>query len=218
MLAWQAAPRAQEAIPDSLAAIDLTFAPVVKHVAPAVVNIFSSSQRTQEPGLPFDDPILREFFGERFGAYPYPNLTVVHPPTGAEEAGGMEYPTLITTGGRWWSRHLGVRAPHAVTVHELGHQWFYGLVASDEHRWPFLDEGLTTYAQVRVLEERYPGDSAFGGFGLSLSQPAAMRYASAQAWNADVIAQPAPDFATGRDYGQLVYTRTATLLETLRRV
>jgi len=57
------APRA-ETVPQDLTTIDLTFAPVVKRVAPAVVNIYSASQDT---GSPFNDPVLREFFGEQFG-------------------------------------------------------------------------------------------------------------------------------------------------------
>jgi len=55
-----------ETVPPDAAAIDLTFAPVVKQVAPAVVNIYSASQGA-DLGLPFQDPVLREFFGEQFG-------------------------------------------------------------------------------------------------------------------------------------------------------
>ena len=53
-----------ETVPGDHALIDLTFAPVVKQVAPAVVNVYSS-QRVA--GSPFDDPVLRELFGDRFG-------------------------------------------------------------------------------------------------------------------------------------------------------
>ncbi|RYG70887.1 M1 family peptidase, partial [bacterium] len=80
------------------------------------------------------------FFNKHFGKYPYPTLTIVHPPESAHEAGGMEYPTLITTGGSWIGPP-GVLTPELVTVHEYGHQYFYGLLGSDEVNWPFLDEG-----------------------------------------------------------------------------
>ncbi len=43
------------------------------------------------------------FFSKHYGAYPYPTLTVVHPPLIGENSGGMEYPTLITSGGPWYS-------------------------------------------------------------------------------------------------------------------
>ena len=68
-------------------------------------------------------------FSARYGPYPYPDLTVVHPPAHAGAAGGMEYPTLITTGGAWHASYWS-RAVELVTLHELGHQWFYGLVAT----------------------------------------------------------------------------------------
>ncbi len=63
-----------------------------------------------------------ERFGAAFGRYPYCALTIVHPPEGAEEAGGMEHPTLITTGGSWLWPVVGVRYVEAVTVHELAHR------------------------------------------------------------------------------------------------
>src|SRR4029077_5379508 len=76
-------------------------------------------------------------FGERYGPYPYGVLTLVHPPESAAEAGGMEYPTLITTGGPR-DGPSGINVPEIYTVHEFGHQYFYGLFASDEVTWPFL--------------------------------------------------------------------------------
>jgi hypothetical protein len=156
--------------------------------------------------------------GDAFGPYPYPTLTVVHPPAGAEEAGGMEYPTLITTGGPWYLPWTGVRALEAVTVHELGHQWFYGLVATDEHAWPFLDEGLNSYAEALVLEGMFPHASGFGGLGLSVSIPAVQRALAAGPERNAPVAQAASDFVSGGDYGALVYNRTATILTTLGRV
>jgi hypothetical protein len=90
------------------------------------------------------------WFGLQYGPYPYPQLTVVAPPPDAYRAGGMEYPTLITIGS---SRLLTVplfnRIPliEAVTVHEFGHQYFYGIVGSNEFEEAWLDEGLTSFAE-----------------------------------------------------------------------
>ncbi len=89
-------------------------------------------------------------FNALYGAYPYPTLTVVHPPEAAANAGGMEYPTLITTGGPWYSTLGGAHFIDVVTTHELGHQWFYGLLASNEHTEPFLDEGFNSYAEAEA--------------------------------------------------------------------
>ena len=157
-------------------------------------------------------------FSKAYGRYPYRTLTIVHPPESAREAGGMEYPTLITTGGWWGEPWTGVRAPDTTTIHELGHQWFYGMVATDEHRWPFLDEGITSYAESEALEALYPQSSALRAFGLQVSLSALGRVVAARAAHNDEIAQAAPDFQAGGDYGALVYARTSMILHTLGRV
>jgi hypothetical protein len=157
-------------------------------------------------------------FGQRFGSYPYPTLTVVHPPEQAGDSGGMEYPTLITTGGPWYAPLGGARVIEAVTIHELGHQWFYGLLASDEHRFPFLDEGINSYAEHSSLSARYGSGSAFRGLGLSLQYEAVARTISAARGKDEPVAQGAADFFSFRSLGALVYSRTATILSTLERV
>ena len=96
------------------------------------------------------------WFGLYFGPYPHAQLTVVSPPPGAERAGGMEYPTLITTGASRldaspvlsWRKRI-----ESVTVHEMGHQYFQGLLASNEFEAAWLDEGLTTWAENRCLSD-----------------------------------------------------------------
>jgi hypothetical protein len=157
-------------------------------------------------------------FGKLFGKYPYDHLTIVHPPEDASEAGGMEYPTLITTGGPWWMPETGVREVETVTIHELGHQWFYGLVATDEHRWPFLDEGVNSYAELEAMEVMYPGSSALRTLGLDVGTYAVYRAVNADVARNAAVAASTERFATGGDYGQLVYQRTSTILLTLARV
>jgi peptidase M1-like protein len=159
-----------------------------------------------------------ETLGEQYGAYPYPALTIVHPPDDAAEAGGMEYPMLITTGGDWWMPLVGLRYLELVTVHELTHQWFQGLLASNEDRWPFLDEGVTQWVSSDVLESWYPRGSAFQRFGFGLDAFAAMRVDTVDAGERGPLARSADAFVSGDDYGTLVYSKTAVLLETLARV
>ncbi|WP_437993438.1 M1 family metallopeptidase [Sorangium sp. So ce145] len=159
-----------------------------------------------------------ERFGAAFGRYPYGTLTIVHPPEGAEEAGGMEYPTLITTGGSWLWPAVGVRFVEAVTVHELAHQWFYGLVATNEHRYPFLDEGLTTYAEADALRARYGDGSWARLLGLEIDLRAQYRADALRSGHNGAVAQPAAGFVDGKDYLGLVYGRPAVLLATLEGV
>ena len=156
-------------------------------------------------------------FGEVFGRYPYPVLTIVHPPPSAWEAGGMEYPTLITTGGLPLEPE-SLRLVEQLTLHELGHQYFYGLVATNEQSWPFLDEGLTSFAESVFLRELFGDGSLFDFAGLTIGFTEAHRFVAIDRRHRAPIAQPAPDFASGTDYAALVYSRTATLFSTLARV
>jgi hypothetical protein len=157
------------------------------------------------------------YFGEHFGRYPYSVLTIVHPPRAATEAGGMEYPTLITTGGAWYSPPF-TRDAEGVTIHELGHQYFYGLVATDEQTWPFLDEGLTSFIEADALAARFGPGNAFDFLGLKVGLDVGYRAMSAEAVHNEPVAQPAQAFAGGADYAALVYGRTATILDTFARV
>lgn len=154
-------------------------------------------------------------FGEAYGRYPYNTLTIVHPPDDAGEAGGMEYPTLITTGGPWYLPWTGVHALELVTLHELGHQWFYGLVATNEHKYPFLDEGINSYAEVEAMDALFPGASAASTFGLRLGLGAFYRVAAVGAATHGKIARSAPAFKRGSDLGALVYARSEALLDTV---
>lgn len=156
------------------------------------------------------------YFGGAFGRYPYEILTIVHPPNGAGRAGGMEYPTLITTGGSWYfPRNVGFI--RAVTIHELGHQYFYGLVATNEQRWPFLDEGLNSYADGLALDAGWSG-SVLRLPGLTVDDSALTRLFYSEHENSEPIAQAADRFASARHYFGLVYGRSAQVLETLDNV
>ncbi|HET6583705.1 MAG TPA: M1 family metallopeptidase, partial [Nannocystaceae bacterium] len=163
----------------------------------------------------------------RYGPYPWSTITIVHPPTGAEGAGGMEYPTLFTTGSiadvpapvRWLGfeeRGSGV----FVTVHEFGHQYFQGLLASDEWSQPWLDEGMNTMSNVLVLDDWHGPNAWMARLGvLELSGVDLVRLAQR---NADAL-QPVDQPATGFDplvggYGATVYRKTAALMLTLRNL
>jgi hypothetical protein len=103
-------------------------------------------------------------FGTWLSPYPYPTLTIVDPPTGSG-AESMEYPTLFTGGTTWLSPASGGE-PGAVTLHELAHQWFQGVLASDEVSEAHLDEGLASWVSARAAMRIYGAPSpvveAFG--------------------------------------------------------
>ncbi|MFG2574649.1 M1 family metallopeptidase [Streptomyces sp. NPDC048481] len=76
-------------------------------------------------------------FGEEFGRYPYGELDVVMTP---EFGGGMEYPGLVL---------IGTTEEGGAVVHEVAHQWWYGIVGNDEYNTPWLDESFAQYANAR---------------------------------------------------------------------
>lgn len=90
---------------------------------------------------PYLNAVVRalEALAERYGPYPWPSFNLAITP-GLAHA-GIEYPSLVMQG----EGTLGI-----VTNHEVAHQWFYSLVGSNPAREPWLDEGLTTYAQSRI--------------------------------------------------------------------
>jgi len=95
-----------------------------------------------------------KWFGLWYGAYPYDTITVVDPPYGAGGAGGMEYPTFITAGTSWWpGPNAGI--PEEVIVHEFGHQYWYGMVGSNEFEESWLDEGFNTYSTGKIMDLAY---------------------------------------------------------------
>ena len=106
------------------------------------------------------------YYGEWFGPYPYGHITVIDP-AWQSGAGGMEYPTLFTAGSRLFAPERATQ-PESVTVHEAGHQFWYGMVASNEFEHAWMDEGLNTYSTARVMEEvfypHYYSKRFFGDF------------------------------------------------------
>jgi hypothetical protein len=104
-------------------------------------------------------------YGKMAFEYPYPKASNVNGP-----AGGMEYPMLAFCGARpqpaaddaspdeiAQGYSDAVRnALMMVTIHEVGHNWFPMIVASDERKWTWLDEGLNTFLQHYALVEMDP--------------------------------------------------------------
>ena len=92
-------------------------------------------------------------YGTWFGPYEYGHVTVVDPAYGSG-AGGMEYPTLFTCGTRLFNP-FGGGSPEGVTIHEAGHQFWYGIVGNDEFEHAWLDEGLNTFSTARTARVTY---------------------------------------------------------------
>ncbi|MBC7720540.1 MAG: hypothetical protein H7068_00865 [Pedobacter sp.] len=90
------------------------------------------------------------FYSNQLGDYPYANASVV---SGADNlvSGGMEYPTitLITT-------QSSGQELDATIAHELGHNWFYAALASNERDHAWMDEGMNSFYEKKYINSRYP--------------------------------------------------------------
>jgi Peptidase family M1 domain len=161
------------------------------------------------------------FYGLWFGAYPYETLTVVDPPDDAEGSGGMEYPTFITGGeaNAWLTRwpFARVRGVEIVTLHEFGHQYWYGMVGSNEFEESWLDEGLNTDSEYRAMGMAYgPRDTLQlpGGFGTDAYSLAHAEYRHLT--NLDPIHACAWCFASDRSYAVNSYPKVGLFMAQLK--
>ncbi|OQX82957.1 hypothetical protein B6D60_11300 [candidate division KSB1 bacterium 4484_87] len=155
------------------------------------------------------------FFQKNIGDYPYPNLTIVDPRRGAQGSGGMEYPTLITAGT---FSHIpsGLRMPETVTVHEFGHNYWYGLVASNEFEEAWLDEGINSYVEMLIMDKFYgPKGSIIDLFGVKLNDLEMQRSQFVQIPDIDPIVQPSWQYYSSGSYGVNSYQKPVVMLKTL---
>ncbi|MCA9003211.1 MAG: hypothetical protein KDB61_14910, partial [Planctomycetes bacterium] len=129
------------------------------------------------------------FYGLWFGEYPYEAVTVVDPAWGASGAGGMEYPTLFTAGTSRFTSPAMYR-PESVTVHEAGHQFWYGLVGNNEYEAAWMDEGFNSYTDSEVLWRHYG------------PQRSDTRYSSLPVWGVRAAALPSSQGLSGILSGQ----------------
>ncbi|MFL5774159.1 MAG: M1 family metallopeptidase, partial [Flavisolibacter sp.] len=88
------------------------------------------------------------FYSEQVGPYPYSVATVVQGPESF--GGGMEYPTITVISPVSSEKELDM-----VIAHELGHNWFYGILASNERDHPWMDEGMNSFYENKYTESRY---------------------------------------------------------------
>ena len=167
-----------------------------------------------------------KYYGEWFGPYPYGHITIVDPAF-QSGAGGMEYPTLFTAGTRWLAPDR-VATPEGVTVHEAGHQFWYGIVGNNEFEDAWMDEGFNTFSTARtlaqVLDPNYLAVRYFGGFipwvfkDIVLKRETSGNGLAGYRVDAEADAESSPTY---RYYpptsGSITYSKTALWLNTMER-
>jgi Peptidase family M1 domain len=156
-------------------------------------------------------------FEKWYGPYPYKTLTVVDPePDSAAE--GMEYPTFIT-GGTSWFMPEGLRFVEIVVEHEFGHQYWYGMVATNEFEDAWMDEGINSYTEIKVLDSILGSKTSMINLaGVTLGEREGQRLNYLTVADRDPMAQKAYDYSSSNSYGGITYGKTASVLLTLENI
>ncbi len=178
---------------------------------------YDSHERQWQPYITCVRDSMKRF-DDWYGPYPYAQITVVDPPHGAGEAGGMEYPTFIT-GDSGWYIPKGVHLIDLVTEHEFGHQYWYGMVATNEFENAWMDEGINSYTEVKVLDSFYGADaSILNWMGAQLGEREYQRFSYLSDPDIDPLYRHSYQDMSMGEYGAISYGKTATMLITLEKI
>ena len=166
------------------------------------------------------EKILRqslEHFESWYGPYPYKTITLVDPEPDSA-AGGMEYPTFITGDSSWFMPE-GAHLPELVVEHEFGHQYWYGMVATNEFEDAWMDEGINSYSEVKVLDSILGKSTSIMNLaGATMGEREEQRLGYIGVADLDPIAQKAYDYYNFNSYGGITYGKTASVLLTLEGI
>lgn len=149
------------------------------------------------------------------GEYPYQSVKAVQGPKN-QSSGGMEYPTITMI----TSPDADQERLDAVITHEVGHNWLYGMIASNERDHPWMDEGVNTYFQTRYESEKYRANSIFGDAIPKELKSKSVDEFQAIIYNAmnenipmdEAIENISTAFPNRDSYGSVVYLKTAIWL------
>lgn len=142
-------------------------------------------------------------YSKWYGRYPYSTLSVVVPPASGNGAGGMEYPTLVTAFGAT-SDSPGYDELERTVIHEIAHQFFYGMVANNEFEEAWLDEAFASYAEDKLMEQE---------FGIAPNLP----IQSALITSPASLTQYAWKYGSGDGYAKNAYYRGKLILLDIER-
>ncbi len=157
-------------------------------------------------------------YSQWVGDYPYRACTAVDGTISA--GGGMEYPMITIIGNM-----DNAQALDEVIAHEVGHNWFYGLLGSNERDHAWMDEGVNSFVELRYMRERYP-DGSGGILPGALSKllpdraldhrfiPEATYRLNARRNLDQRIEQPSAGF-TALNYGAMVYSKSTLVFDHL---
>ena len=147
------------------------------------------------------------------GDYPYKHVTAIDGTISA--GGGMEYPMITVIGNSSSKEELEV-----VIVHEVGHNWFYGILGSNERVHGWMDEGLNTLNEMRYVQTKYPENTRFsdmvagGRFHLNdldHHDSGDIMYRTLASFGLDQPLETHSDDFSSFNYGAIMYQKTGVV-------
>jgi hypothetical protein len=157
-----------------------------------------------------------EYLAMNVGPYPWPYLTFVDPPSKGGGAGGMEYTTIFTSTSTYGLPEF-IHLPEMATVHEFGHAYFMGILASNEFEEPWLDEGVTSFWEERIMDHYWGPNAGILDLPLiKISGKSMGRSSYVLSGNRQIVSNTeySWNYAHGT-YGMMSYMKTATWFYTL---
>lgn len=149
-----------------------------------------------------------KYYSDHVGPYPYNNCTVVVGPL--EAGGGMEYPGIT----------ICERVNRGLFIHEIGHNWFYGMLGTNERRYPWMDESVNTFYETRASGklntinhpyQRSKSDFWFNQYELLTAAEFSLRQGLGQPVNL------AADEYSNLNYGSMIYGKGPLLMAYLQQ-
>ncbi len=156
-----------------------------------------------------------EYHQKWYGDYPYPNVTIVDPRRGARAVSGMEYPTFFTVGTRYGLPE-NVRLLEVTLIHEFGHNYWYGMLASNEFEETWLDEGINTYTDFQIMNDNYgPEGDMIDLFGIKINLIDGRRASYLFVSDIEPTVKNAWEYYSNGSYGVNSYSKPGIILKTL---
>ncbi|MCK4427464.1 MAG: hypothetical protein KAW16_03160, partial [candidate division Zixibacteria bacterium] len=158
-----------------------------------------------------------KYYSSIFGNYHYKKFVIADAQIGFG-GGAMEYPMFITISPGVLSTEK-IKLDEMVVFHEIAHQWWYGMVASNEFEEAWLDEGFAVYSERKALEEKFGKTANLVNFwGIKIGDKDLAKLGYLLNPQSDITVKNSWEFKDFLSYRANVYYKASLLLETLENV